>query len=82
MTDHSTTYELERDDATFDLEIDYSMSRFYPARTYGLPEDCYPAEGGEIENIDVRCDGSAFELTAKEKAKIETWLYENHEHGE
>ena len=31
------------------LTIDFTATPFVPARTYGDPDDCYPAEGGEIE---------------------------------
>lgn len=34
--------------------VSYTQSPFVPARTYGRPEDCYPAEGGEVEVIDVK----------------------------
>jgi len=33
--------------------VSYTQSPFIPARTYGRPEDCYPAEGGEVEVIRV-----------------------------
>lgn len=32
-----------------DKEIEVEIEPYIPARTYGLPEDCYPAEGGTIE---------------------------------
>jgi hypothetical protein len=32
-----------------DLEVEYIMSDYVPARLYGPPEDCSPAEGGEVE---------------------------------
>lgn len=34
--------------------VTYTQSPFVPARTYGRPEDCYPAEGGEVEVISVK----------------------------
>ena len=34
--------------------VTYKQSPFIPARTYGRPEDCYPAEGGEVEVIEAR----------------------------
>ena len=45
----------------FVIEFDYTVtSPGYPARTYGLPEDCYPAEGIEYQIDDIRLflDGS------------------------
>ena len=29
--------------------VTYRQSPYIPARTYGRPEDCHPAEGGEVE---------------------------------
>ena len=34
--------------------VSYTQSPFVPARTYGRPEDCHEAEGGEVEIIDVK----------------------------
>jgi len=30
---------------------------YIPAQTRGKPEDCYPAEGGELEFKSLTCDG-------------------------
>ena len=30
-------------------EFDVEVEQYIPARTYGRPEDCYPAEGGTVE---------------------------------
>lgn len=37
----------------FDLvwEVEITVSAYYPGVTTGLPENCYPAEGGELEDI-------------------------------
>jgi len=34
--------------------VTYTQSPFIPAKLYGRPEDCYPAEGGEVEVISVK----------------------------
>jgi hypothetical protein len=51
-------YEIENEDgevlATVQVEVQFSP--YVPAFTSGLPEDCYPAEGGEIENLWVYLD--------------------------
>ena len=38
-----------------DLEVDvsFTLSPFYHAYTSGLPEDCYPEEGGDVEDFMV-----------------------------
>ena len=35
--------------ADVELTVNFYVSKPVPARIYGPPEDCYPAEGGEIE---------------------------------
>ena len=73
-------YTIERDDDEFDIEVEYTVSRFDPGRTYGLPEDCYPPEGGEIEDFHATQDGKPIELTAAEIGKIEQRIYETHDY--
>lgn len=34
------------------FELDVNVEPFVPARTYGPPENCSPAEGGEVELSD------------------------------
>ena len=36
------------------VEVEYKASVYYPARLSGPPENCCPAEGGEIEIEEVR----------------------------
>ena len=76
---HSNSYELKRGEEYFDLEIEFTTSRYYPAVTYGLPEDCSPAEGGEIETITAYLDGKEFSLSDDETDAIIAWLYANHD---
>lgn len=40
-----------RDDGETEIEVEYTATPVIPARTYGLPEDCYPAEGGEVDIV-------------------------------
>ena len=35
------------------LEVSATVSPIVPAQTYGPAEDCYPAEGGEVEITEV-----------------------------
>lgn len=74
------TYTLTRGDDEFDLTIEYSVARYYPAQTYGPPEHCSPAEGGEIEEFEATLDGEPFALTAEEQAAIEAHIYDTHDY--
>ena len=44
------------------LDVEVYETAFVPARTYGPPEDCYPAEGGEVEIQGVTVNGEEFEI--------------------
>ena len=35
------------------LCIEFNVTLYVPAYTTGLPEDCYPAEGGELEILSI-----------------------------
>lgn len=49
MKSHSfdTTVELGGDEV--EVTVKYNFSHGAPGKTYGLPENCYPAEGPEVE---------------------------------
>ncbi len=52
------TYQFDINNYKLDnaiFEITASVSTFIPAQTCGPPEACSPAEGGEIEYIEVKC---------------------------
>ena len=38
---------------TVELEVRGSFSAYIPAKVSGPPENCYPAEGGELEDMQV-----------------------------
>jgi hypothetical protein len=78
---HLLTHTIERGDDEIDIEIEYTVSRFYPAKTYGPPEHCSPAEGGDVETIDAFLDGAPLPLTDAERAQIEARIYDTHDHG-
>lgn len=40
-----------------EFEVEFEASRYKPAKTYGPPENCYPAEGGEVEIETVTVGG-------------------------
>ena len=75
------------DEAETEVLVEYSASAYIPAQTYGPAENCHPAEGGEVEIINV-CLANAVDaagqnipvvLTDADRERIETWLAENHE---
>lgn len=61
---------LDADD--LEIAVTYTRSRYYPAQTYGPAENCYPAEGGEIEILSaVDQFGVDHELTDAEHAQVD-----------
>lgn len=80
---HTIEYTITRDGEDIDIEVEYSITRYVPARTYGRPEDCYPAYGGEVESIHATTsDGDIISLTIEELWEIERWIYDHHDHDE
>jgi hypothetical protein len=45
--------ENEDGDVIDSVTVEAHFSPYVPAFTSGKPEDCYPAEGGEIEDLHV-----------------------------
>jgi len=74
-------YTLTRNDEDLDVIVEYTLSKWYPAQTYGLPENCYPEEGGEIEELTVWHDGNELIITGHEEQEIERFIYSTHEYG-
>jgi hypothetical protein len=70
---------IERGDEELEINVEFDATPYIPAKTYGLPENCYPAEGGEIEITAVFHNGIALDppLTEDEEDKIISWLAEN-----
>ena len=60
-----------RDDGTEAL-IEYKLEPFDPGVSYGLPENCYPAEGGGLDEWEATSDGiKVIELTDAEIDRME-----------
>lgn len=74
------SYTLTRDDEDIDIEVEFEVAPYYAACTYGPPEHCSPAEGGEVEEMTAYRDGEPIELTAEEEAKIEQFIYDHHDY--
>ena len=84
----SRTYfmDLTRDDGETEVQVEYTISAFVPAQTYGPAENCYPAEGGEVEITDCwlladadRADAPRVLLTPDEDARMCREIFEGHE---
>ncbi|CAA2140505.1 hypothetical protein [Hyphomicrobium sp. ghe19] len=74
---YTTNCTIERGDEQIELEVNYSLTPYYPARTYGAPEDCYPAEGGEVDELTAYLEGEVFALTPVEMRALERRIYQN-----
>lgn len=76
-------WTVNRDNEEIEVEVEYEVSAYDPGSTYGPPEDCYPPEGGDIEELSVtRADGRAIELTSDEEAALEKHIYETHDYSD
>ncbi len=67
--DVNFTYEYEdptnEDSEAVELRVEATVSDCDTGRTYGPPEDCYPPEGGEVEDlVAYGPDGLEFDLDA------------------
>jgi DnaJ-class molecular chaperone len=47
------SFEVERGSGTVEYECEFVASPGSPGKTYGPPEDCYPAEPPEVESKSV-----------------------------
>ena len=53
------TSDIENDDGetVTSFKVDALFTPYVRAKTSGDPDDCYPAEGGELEELTVWLDG-------------------------
>lgn len=79
---NTLTYTLTRDDDDIELELEYSISRYYAATGPSWDSPGEPAEGGEIEELNITRDGEEFAVTAEEMRQIEDYIYQNNDHSE
>ncbi|OJF89604.1 hypothetical protein AX761_24335 [Rhizobium sp. 58] len=75
----SLSYTLTRGDEEIDLEIEYSLSPYDPGNSCGLPEDCDPPSGGDVEEMTAFLGGEEFSLLAAEFDEIEAHILMTHE---
>ncbi len=71
-------------DAEIAVTIEYTITPLIPARVSGPPEDCYPAEGGEVDNLKVTRDdnGEDVVLTDTEEEAVVTHIQDHHDFDE
>ncbi len=74
---HTLTYTLE-----LDLDVIYTITPIIPAKLFGPPEHCHPAEGGEIELFSVKHNGLSLKLTEDQLQKLREWITDNHDFEE
>ncbi|MEJ0093306.1 MAG: hypothetical protein WDN46_07690 [Methylocella sp.] len=71
---------FERDDGETEITVEYSISDYLPAQTYGPPESCCPAEGGEVEIVKAWTTAEPSQditLTDAEEQRMSTYIQEN-----
>ena len=59
--DYTSTMTIERDGIEIELSIVGEVSPGTPARRYGAPEDCCPAEDAEAEICAILCNGVSWD---------------------
>jgi hypothetical protein len=64
-------YEFTRDDGT-EVCIEYKRTPYDPGNTYGPAENCYPPEGGNVEDWEV--DNGKTVLTEAEAERAQDEL--------
>lgn len=73
-------YSLSRGDLHWELELEFTYSPLTPAQTYGPPELCEPAFGGELFTLDAYDDqNNLFELTPDELVEARAWIEANYD---
>lgn len=75
---YEVEFGVERGEEEVILTIRGNVSPYVPAKTWGPPENCYPAEGGEAEIEVVLLNGKPWdgELTDEERERAEEALQE------
>lgn len=81
---HFIDWQFQRGEDTLEVIIHYDIEPYVPARTYGPPEDCYPAEGGCVTDLVAlkAATNEIIDLTAVEREEVAEWIERNHDHNE
>lgn len=81
MNTYSIPYTWWPDDADepVELELEYSVTRYYPATGPSWNDPGSPAEGGDIVDLTAYCEGQPYDLSVRQYETIVRWLYDNHD---
>ena len=74
--------DAEGDGYFIEVLVRYSIEPYVPAKISGPPEDCYPAEGGCVDELVAFKPGTSeiVELTAEERKEVRDWIELHHDH--
>jgi hypothetical protein len=73
-------WTIERGETDIDVIVLYQFCAGRPAKLYGLPEHCYPAEPAEVHIESVWLDDARhveINLTDDEYEEIADWILDN-----
>jgi hypothetical protein len=78
MRSYTIILYVERGEDELELEVSGTVSAYVPAVTHRLPENCSPAEGGEVEITSIKLNNETWdgELTDDEREKAEEKLFD------
>jgi hypothetical protein len=85
MAQYKHSFTIDRKDCELELEAEFEIEPFVPGKYSGLPENCYPDEGGftylegDIYIIDTDGNRSVWDgtLTKAEQDKAERDAYDS-----
>lgn len=70
------TMTVDTADGEGEVEVTGTVEPLVRGRTHGLPENCYPDEGGEVEVETATLDGKPYELTPAQEERAKELLAE------
>ena len=79
---HMNVHVEEGGSYIIEVLVRYDIEPYVPAKISGPPEDCYPAEGGCVDELVAFKPGTSeiVELTAEERKEVRDWIELHHDH--
>jgi hypothetical protein len=74
VTEEQVPEDIETEYTVVHVHVEAYIAPYRPARTLGPVEQCYPEEGGDIEDLTATVGGKLFTLTPSERAYAEDVL--------